>query len=347
MTPFVKYAYAAAFALVLNMAGAAPLQDQGQHAAQPQVSNLSKPSKTLAAPTQAVPPPNFKMAFIGDQGLVSASRQVLELIKQEGAQAVLHLGDFDYEDKPLAWQAQIDRILGPDFPYFAVIGNHDLPRWPEYQQLIQQRFQRLGIRWDGDLGVQSSFSYKGIFFVLVGAGTTGSAEQYAPYLQRQLEVDHSLWSVAAWHKNQQMMQVGGKIDEAGWGVYEAARAGGAIIATGHEHSYSRTHLLSDMEKQTIVSTKGPLTLEKGKTFAFVSGLGGVEARIQRISGPHWAAISAFRCVPLDPVCKPGAVGGALFGTFNVDGQPNKARFYFKDIRGAIRDEFEVVSAVGP
>ena len=39
---------------------------------------------------------NFRVAFIGDQGLNSNSIAVLNLIKDEGAQMVLHQGDLDY-----------------------------------------------------------------------------------------------------------------------------------------------------------------------------------------------------------------------------------------------------------
>ena len=41
-----------------------------------------------------VTPVNFKIAFIGDQGLNPNSVAVLNLIKAEGAQAVMHQGDF-------------------------------------------------------------------------------------------------------------------------------------------------------------------------------------------------------------------------------------------------------------
>jgi len=141
------------------------------------------------------------------------------------------------------------------------------------------------------------------------------------------------------------MQVGGKADETGWGVYEEARRGGAIIATAHEHSYSRTYLLSSMMNQTVASTSNVLTLTKGNSFAFVSGLGGHSIRAQLLSGNWWASILAGTCIAGDPVCQPTANPGVLFGVFNVDGQPNKALFYFKDISGSVIDIFTVISDV--
>ena len=43
-------------------------------------------------------PPNFKVAFIGDQYLGSNAVSVLQLIKDEGTDMVLHQGDFDYAE---------------------------------------------------------------------------------------------------------------------------------------------------------------------------------------------------------------------------------------------------------
>ena len=299
---------------------------------------------------QEIPPPNLKIAFIGDGGLGPNSVTVLNLIKSEGASAVLHSGDLEYTNDPAVWDAQINSVLGADFPYFVTIGNHDELAWSGpngYQQLLINRFNRLGINWSGDLGVQSSFHYRGLFFVNTapGIGSGFDNGKSDVYIREQLAGDNSVWSIVSWHKDQQLMQVGGKLDETGWGVYEEARMGGAIIATGHEHSYSRTHLMSNMTNQIVASTGNALTLTKGASFAFVSGLGGNSVRPQLLGGNWWAAISAATCLAGDPVCQPNGNFGALFGVFNVDGQPNKAFFYFKDINGRVIDSFTVISNV--
>jgi predicted phosphodiesterase len=294
---------------------------------------------------------NFKVAFIGDQGLNVNSVAVLNLIKNEGAQVVMHQGDFGYSSDTAAWETQINNVLGANFPYFGSIGNHDAStfRGPTgYQQLLINRFNRLGIAWNGDLGVQSSFHYQGIFFVLTASGITNfDTGNMDIYIRDQLALDNSIWSISSWHKDMSLMQVGGKSDETGWGVYEESRAGGAIIATGHEHSYERTHLLSSMINQTVASTSNTLTLTKGNSFAFVSGLGGESVRVQSLGGPWWASIYTLTCLVGDPVCQSNANYGALFGVFNVDGQVNKAFFYFKDINGLIVDSFTVISNVEP
>jgi hypothetical protein len=310
----------------------------------------------LAAQSLNETPANFKVAFIGDQGFGGRARAVLNLIKAEGAQLVLHQGDFDYQDDPAAWEAQINAILGPNFPYFASIGNHDENAWDGengYQQVLIKRLTRIGVRWEGDLGVKSSLRYKGLFIILVGPDVKGTGHDI--YIREKLRADSSVWSICSWHKNMRAMQVGGKSDEAGWGVYEEARKGGAIIATGHEHSYSRTHLLSDCINQTVASTSdtlvltkddsGTVSLDEGRSFVFVSGLGGNSIRDQERCLPatppygckgEWAAIYASN---------QNASDGALFGIFNVNGVSNLATFYFKDVKGVVVDSFAVMSNV--
>lgn len=289
------------------------------------------------AEAQQVPPVNLKIAFTADVGVTSSSKKVLQFIKDEKADALIILGDFDYKDDPALWENTLNTYLGEDFPVFAAIGNHDLNAWDGpngYQSYMEKRCQRLGITWDGDLGVKSALMFKGVHIILVGAGTRGSGHD--TYIRDQLAKSQAVWRIAGWHKNMKRMQVGGKKDGTGWGVYEEARKGGAIIATGHEHSYSRTHLLSSMQNQTIASTSDTLVITKGATFAFVSGLGGKSIREQKLSGDWWASVYTS---------DQNATFGVLFGEFNYNGQSNLAHFYFKNIKGQIIDEFWVVSQV--
>jgi hypothetical protein len=308
----------------------------------------SKPSPIAPLPdkrpadSSSQTPANFTVAFIADQGHNANSWAVLRLIKSEGADAVVHSGDFDYDDNPRAWEAPINAILGSDFPYFASVGNHDVDRFRGsggYQEVLGSRMRRLGIAWDGDLGVKSSFGYRGLFFVLTGPDVLGSG--HAAYIREKLAQDGSLWSISSWHKNMSLMQVGRKKDATGWEVYEEARKGGAIIATGHEHSYSRTHLLEACRGGVVASTSDTLRVseddprtaeDEGRTFVFVSGLGGASVRDQHLHGTWWASIYT---------ASQGASPGALFGVFNYRGIRGLARFYFKDIHGAVPDEFFV------
>ena len=287
--------------------------------------------------------PNLKIAFIGDQANGSNARAVLQLIKSEAAHAVIHSGDFDYADNPTAWDNTITSILGASYPYFASVGNHDVSAWPGYQQKLVTRLALVpDATCVGDLGVKSACHFRGLFFLLDGAGTMGSGHDV--YLRDQLAADNSVWSICSWHKNQRAMQIGGKSDEVGWEPYEECRKGGAIIATAHEHSYSRTRTLTNIQTQTV-DLLWPDALQlrttPGSTFVFVSGLGGNSIRNQERCLPatfpygcngEWASIYSS---------DQNAKFGALFITFHVDGDPRKARGYFKTVDGEVVDLFVV------
>jgi hypothetical protein len=316
----------------------------------PARASLALFALALADAAAELPPHELKVAFLGDQGNGANAVAVLELVAAEGAHAVVHQGDFDYAHDPAGWDALISSVLGPDHPYFASIGNHDQARFygpSGYQSRLRDRMLRLGIPWSGDLGVQSAFTWMGLHFVIVAPGIFGPGDGlYDLHLRDRFAASDAVWRIASWHKNQHLMQAGGKSDETGWGVYEESRRAGAIIATAHEHSYSRTHLLSSMQQQLVASTEEPLVLtpddpaspgDEGRSFAFVSGLGGKSIRDQGVFGDWFASVYTST---------QGATYGALFGVFHVDGDPRLARFYFKDIAGRVIDEFVLRSRVG-
>ncbi len=283
------------------------------------------------------------VAFVADQGSGKNARAVLQLIKAEGADLVLHQGDFDYRDDPDSWDALITDVLGDEFPYFASVGNHDIDSFygPNgYQAKLTSRLNKIeGAHCTGDLGVQSACAYRGLFFILSGIGTIPKRSDdpsHVAFIEEQLAQNRSIWKICSWHRNQRKIQVGKKKDDVGWGAYEACRRGSAIIATGHEHSYARTHLMDSFETLSVASTSRTLRIEKGKSFALVSGLGGKSIRDQDRDGDWWAAVYTS---------DQGANYGALFCTFFVDDEPNRASCYFKDIDGEVPDRFVIISDI--
>jgi hypothetical protein len=293
------------------------------------------------------------IAFFGDQGAGASATAVLQLIADEGADAVFHLGDFDYEDDPGAWDQRITSVLGPNYPYFVAVGNHDEGHFygaGGYQEKAAARMIANGISWTGDLGNASWHVWNDIFFVATGPDIFGSGDGvYAPFIQAALSgpAQPYAWRLSGWHVLMRNMQVGGKSDQSGWNVYERSREGGAIICTAHEHSYARTNLLSDISAQTVVDTDGDYVISEGQTIAFHSGLGGHSIRDQERCFPTispygcdgtWSAIYAEQ---------QGATYGALFITFGYGGDPCRARGRFKAVDGQVVDEFFLTSNVGP
>jgi hypothetical protein len=298
------------------------------------------------------PPAGYKVAFVGDTDNGVEFEAVLDLILSEGADLVLHQGDFDYGPNPTAFFALIDSILGPNFPYLISVGNHDDLAWNEdcddpdgcYVTFLKARMAALGIVPDDpNLDDQKyAVEYQGLKMVFVGEN--GNNGEYGNFIADQLSDDSHVWKICSWHRNQTAMQVGGKSNDMRWNPYELCLQLGAIIATGHEHSYERTKTLVSTASQLVdgsCSDPDAVCLGSGRSFVFVSGLGGREVRNQDRCLPEtypygcngeWAKIYTSN---------QNANYGALFITFNVDGDANKAQGYFKTIDGSIIDTFDL------
>ena len=278
--------------------------------------------------------PDTVVAFLGDQGLTDNSRRVLGLVKDAGAHIVLHAGDLDYVGMPDEWAAMITEELGADFPYLIVIGNHDVEGWDQYAAHQEARLERTpGVQCEGTTGVKEVCTFRGLEVLVsaVGVRKVGNKEEHAAFLQEKVAASTHDWTVCMWHKNQAIMQTGGKRDETGWGVYEACREGGALIHTGHEHAYSRTHLMTGFSDEPTFE-EGPLLVQPGKTVAWVSGLAGVGVREQKRDADHWASVWTKT---------QGAAPGVLLCTFAPEGRQDTATCVFRDVKGAEPDSFEL------
>ncbi len=297
------------------------------------VSSLSQASST---------PRDFKLAFIGDQGFSSTSKSVLKLIKNEGAELLIHQGDFDYLDKPGFWEKNVNKYLGDDFPYIASAGNHDAKMWFDlngYRDRLERRAQRIpGMNCTGDHGVNGACVYKGVLVITSGIGSIG--KKHKDYLEGVLnQSDSFIWKICSWHKQKKEYQVGDKGSAVPWDFYKACRKAGAIIAQGHEHSYSRTYTMENFKEFKVADKDDVLKVGQDMSFAFTNGLGGASIRPQKRCKKKKDCPFMANIYTRDQ----GAKAGALFCTLHVNGKENVADCYFKNIRGDIIDEFGIVS----
>ena len=300
--------------------------------------------------------PGLKVAFFGDQSLGTSPRAVLDLIHDENADLLVILGDFDYEDNPAAWLGQLEAGLGEDFPWLAVGGNHDLAKWSEYQPIIERKLATIpGIECTGVAGHQQSCSYRGVHFVLSRVGTSGSGHE--DFIRDELAASNHVWRICGWHKNQTGMQLGSKGNEVGWRAYQECQNGGAIITTGHEHSYGRTLTLSNIgvesEKHGALGDWDSVHVAPGKTFVVVAGMGGAWIRDYHpdlhADDLWWATMYTIDWEMRQGVGQSAGNGvrdaGALFVEFGVDGNPLRAKATFKLAVpwGRVIDEFEITA----
>jgi myo-inositol-hexaphosphate 3-phosphohydrolase len=302
--------------------------------------------------------PNFKVAFIGDSGAGSNFQSVLNMIKAENTDMVLHQGDFAYSDGDQKWMDMIDATLGVTFPYFGSDGNHEDWQGDGYAAFFKARMAALGLNPPaGDLPDSYTITYKGLKVVFTKENGDPS------FIDSELSNDNHIWKVCSWHRNMTTMQLGGKGNDQGWPDYENCTQHGAIIATAHEHTYHRTKTLTSPQNLTVDTTQHPpqtyngipnvysnpnnLAVAPGKTFVFVSGIAGKSMRNQDRCTPTtypygggsgcnyiWASVYTS---------DQNADYGALFITFNVNGDPRHATGYFKDINGNTIDQFEITA----
>jgi len=274
-----------------------------------------------------------KVAFTGDQSVGDNARAVLQLIADEGTDLLMIQGDLGYEfAAAVRWDANLNDTVGRDFPVLVLVGNHENHEWPVYQTLTQRRIDRSDkLSCEGNVGVKASCQFENIDIVQTAPGVYEvegvlGDDNYANYIRSAFPEASDRWRICAWHKNQQKLQTGNKGNSTGWDVYDACLDAGAMVVVAHEHAYSRSHLLSDFENQTVVHRNSDMTLKSGQSFVVVSGLGGREVRPQVRGGDWWASVYTST---------QGATHGALFCTF----YESTADCYFKAIDGTVPDQF--------
>lgn len=284
--------------------------------------------------------PNLKVAFIGDTAAGADFRAVLALVRRENAQLLLVQGDLTYAgDNAADWFPVIDDGINKahpgssalvTIPYFVARGNHDVD-WGNLGSGLRDRMAEWGVRAEDNDPTLRNYSvvYKGLKMVFVDEVET-EAPTRAEYVSERLENDPHLWKICSWHKNMRNSNVGPKTDEMGWDIYERCRRAGAIVAQGHSHTYSRSKTLTADQALTVdpaCSDPFSVCVGPGKHFFFDSSLGGVDTRPLNATvanRPHFAA-------------KYTGNYGALFVEFHVDGNPRKARGYFKTVGDVVVD----------
>lgn len=280
---------------------------------------------------------NLKVAFIGDTATGNDFRSVLQLIKREQADFVMIQGDLTYGFTFGAnWFPVIDGELQTAttrIPYFVSRGNHDID-WGNIGTGLNTRLTNWGITPEHNNPTMNNYAivYKGLKMVFVHEVETNPTR--AQYVADRLTDDKQVWKICSWHKNQRNANVGPKSDEMGWQIYENCRMQGAIVAQGHSHTYSRSKTLTQDSNQTVdptCSSATSLCVGPGRHFFFDSSLGGVDTRSFDTTAaalPHWGS-------------KYTGNFGALFIEFYVDGDPLKARGYFKTVGDVEIDSFTI------
>lgn len=311
-------------------------------------------------------PQNLTVAFVGDMDEDDVE-QVYDLIRKEGSvSAVVLNGDLDYAQDHHAWVARFESSLG-NVPFYVTVGNHDTWTWRDYQEKTKEHYVFSNVtECSGTIGVREVCTHKGLGLLLSGAGSGcgGLHPEHTPFFEETLQqfVEQKVtWRICLFHKNQRKMQLGSKKDAVGWDKYELCLKHGAMIFTSHEHTYGRTHEVDHLSENSVrvsrqvpkgSSAENAIQVGGGRSFVVVNGLGGGSVRglaEERVSDPWWAASWGGGRILQDVAGfgpgAPEASFGVFFCTFHVNGDPQLARCYMKDVLGRLVDEFYVRSVV--
>lgn len=256
-----------------------------------------------------------RVAFLADAGLNKASRLVLEMLRNESVEMVLHSGDLDYTGKSAEFYRLVDRVLGRSFPYFVTMGNYESKRlpgggrdmaWHAYQKLQRERLGRIdGLTCATVTSRNLACEWRGVSFVTSAIGVNGS--RLGQDLQELQAASAGLWGdrpaswrICSWHLPLANFQVGFR-EGVPWmsanaflEAYEHCRRFGAMIVNGHEHYYVRSHAIHEFSLANVqfaTTTTGnaseahvdEIALGPGSTLAVVSGLGGHSVSIPSLA----------------------------------------------------------------
>lgn len=280
-------------------------------------------------------PANFKIAMIADTGLnVYTKRLWRKLAEKDQVNLVIHPGDFAYSyGMSGAFMHHLHQVMPvndtvrPPIPYVTTTGDHDMREFGKYRAgLVQRDRDTPGLKCEGRWGYVHVCTYKGI--VMIGAGLALKRAKYEDVLNAQLKRFSQKdpvtgkpiwrWKFCLWHRNAEIYQVGDKDDGIDVHFYDICRQHGAIIVTGHQHTYSRTHEMLDFAKalpndESVASNGRVSHVFPGQSLAIVTGLSGAQPRSwikRRVTDRHWVSVMAKQNFV--------SVGG-LICTLNVDG----------------------------
>lgn len=290
----------------------------------------------------------IKLAFTGDQGLTNDTKRSLTMIRREGAEALVVLGDFDYQDKPQTWKSMLDVYLGKNFPVIPVVGNHEENAWTGYSTVIQEKISQLpkdmcNFATTSDMGLHYTCILGPVSLVMSAPDIQVSQAKKidsVSFMKKELAKTDTAWRLCAWHKPHRGMQLGALRDNISWDLYTTCQSAGAYMLMGHDHTYARTKTMLDFPKRiySTSTSEDVVILGKGSSGAVIAGLGGRGLHSRKVeTGPWWSSVYSAENLKIETRGKRKNIAGVLFCTFEKD--KKEAPCYFKMTDGQIKDTF--------
>jgi hypothetical protein len=203
---------------------------------------------------------HVKIAILWDQSSNSSdSQKCLQMVKSEWAELIIHNWDFNYN-----WDARdkmATKYLWANFPIIWTVWNHDIGKWWWYAKMLERRANASGLKCSWWLYWKKTVcDYKSVRIVTAGPWFSGWGN--ASFIRDAFKNDNHPWRICHWHYTMPELQTNSKKSRTIWrDIFEAARENWCITTIGHEHAYARTHLLSNMQAQTVVWSNSPYLIK--------------------------------------------------------------------------------------
>ncbi|ORX41998.1 hypothetical protein BCR36DRAFT_363247 [Piromyces finnis] len=309
----------------------------------------------------------FKLAIIGDSGTEREAREVMQLTTFD---AILHLGDFDYNCNA---DKYFTKILDSNrkYQFMGVIGNHDARSQCGDDQADRFRSniynEMMSSSKNGKTKCQFSESkfmwvcvYKNMRVIGVTPGINGAdkRKEQLSFLKKHLENAKEDWKICAWHfydkyyHTGKYQQYGNIVSDDGESFYDYCKEHGAIVFSAHDHVYARTRVMSRFSTPKIDKYDGKTggdiaQIRNGATINILNGAGGFEMYIEQgeqKSYSHWQKKYA-----LGEHKENEKRFGGLFCNFNVGGNNKKAYCEFLRINSSnkVFDTFTIYQNENP
>ena len=313
-----------------------------------------------------------KVALIGDTESGANFGEILKMIVAEKADVIMINGDFGYYGPAVNWKNRLLSSIDPDATrVIGTLGNHDLgSKTDEYISIFESfKTQKNGLKVNctGTPGISQGHDITAVDEVCTFGNVSiiGSAIGQVltkPYLENQLESKLknspvNNWKLVGYHYTLGSMNPGIKGDEASHRFFDIIRQAGAIGAQAHTHTAMASCPIVSPFKRGSPVLCHPDFINPELRFVgsgigmFVdSSVGGKEVRGRvRCKKPTDAGcahmvdiLSKNLYTRTDGVKKTNFNGlGAMFLTFNLGGDPQKASAYFKTIDREVIFEFSI------
>ncbi|KAL6635953.1 hypothetical protein LY90DRAFT_223908 [Neocallimastix californiae] len=309
----------------------------------------------------------FSMAIIGDSGAEKESKQVMKLATYN---ALLHLGDYDYEcDTRKYFDTTLDS--NRSYQFMGILGNHEGrsecgDKFNEYKSLLYKEMtgsknSNVNCEFSSSKAMWSC-KYKNMRIIGLSPEVNGAdkREEQLSFLKKHLANATEDWKICSWHFYDKYYHTGkypgdserNIISGSGESFYDYCKDNGAIIFSAHDHVYARTHVMSKFKSPEIDSydkktDDSIVQIRKGATLDILNGAGGYEMYIEQgkeKNYSHWVKKYAK-----------GSNGenakkyGGLFCNFNYGGNPKKAYCEFLRINSSekVYDSFIIYQNENP